>query len=264
MTSDEDERRIALLVEYEGTAYSGSQYQKNAGTIQDSLERALSSLTGELIRLALAGRTDAGVHARGQVASFLTHSRHSPETFRRGLNALLRRDVSVRAAADVPTAFDPRRDATGRWYRYTIDTAAARPALARRFVWHVGRSLDLQAMTAAAALLVGRHDFATFTQPSEAIRRQTERAVCRSIVGRSRNLVLFDIEAGSFLPRMVRRLTGALVEVGLGKRDAAEIKDLLLTAAPGAASFTAPAGGLCLMKVRYESELFEDETDEDI
>src|SRR3990170_7735249 len=104
-------RRLALLVEYEGTGFGGSQYQKNTGTIQDALERALSSLTGEPIRVALAGRTDAGVHARGQVASFVSASRHSTDTFVRGLNALLPLDIAVRAAAAVPARFDPRRQA---------------------------------------------------------------------------------------------------------------------------------------------------------
>src|SRR3972149_11946995 len=121
-------RRLALLIEYEGTAYGGSQYQKNAPTIQDALERALSSLTGEPIRVALAGRTDAGVHAKGQVASFVTASRHPLETFPRGLNALLPEDISVRAAAEVPLGFDPRRQALSRWYRYTIHVGRPRPA----------------------------------------------------------------------------------------------------------------------------------------
>ena len=125
MQRDEPVRRLALLVEYEGTAYGGSQYQKNAPTIQDSLERALSSLTDEPIRIALAGRTDAGVHARGQVASFVTASRHSPDTFARGLNALLPEDVSVRAAVETALTFDPRRQASSRWYRYTSGRRAS-------------------------------------------------------------------------------------------------------------------------------------------
>ena len=257
-------RRLALLIEYEGTAYGGSQYQKNAPTIQDSLERALSSLTGEPIRVALAGRTDAGVHARGQVASFVTGSRHPAETFARGLNALLPGDISVRAAVEAPLGFDPRRQALSRWYRYAISTGRQRPALLRRLVWHVGRPLDVEAMAMAAGFLLGRHDFAAFTQPSEARRRRTERVVTASRVRCAKALACFDIEANSFLPQMVRRLVGALVEVGLGKRSAGEFEALLREARPGAASATAPARGLCLMKVRYESGLFDDETNEDL
>ena len=264
MQRDEPVRRLALLVEYEGTAYGGSQYQKNAPTIQDSLERALSSLTDEPIRIALAGRTDAGVHARGQVASFVTASRHSPDTFARGLNALLPEDVSVRAAVETALTFDPRRQASSRWYRYTIRTASQRSALRRRLVWHLGQPLNLEAMIRAAGFLSGRHDFAAFTRPSEARRRRTERVVISARLGCAKGLTRFDIEANAFLPQMVRRLVGALAEVGLGKRTASQFEALLREARPGAASVAAPARGLCLMKVRYENGMFDDETDEDI
>jgi tRNA pseudouridine38-40 synthase len=264
MQREEPVRRLALLVEYEGTAYGGSQYQKNAPTIQDSLERALSSLTDGPIRIALAGRTDAGVHARGQVASFVIASRHSPETFTKGLNALLPEDVSVRAAVETPLAFDPRRQAVSRHYRYTIATAGARQPLQRHLVWHLGQPLDQEAMSAAADILPGRRDFAAFTRPSETRRRRAERVVVAARVGGKKGLASFDIEANAFLPQMVRRLVGALVEVGLGKRTADGFGVLLREARPGAASLTAPARGLCLMRVRYESGMFDDETDEDI
>ncbi|MEE8386557.1 MAG: tRNA pseudouridine(38-40) synthase TruA [Dehalococcoidia bacterium] len=254
-------RRLALLVEYEGTAYGGSQYQKNAPTIQDSLERALSSLTNEPIRIALAGRTDAGVHARGQVAAFVAASRHSPETFTRALNALLPEDVSVRAVVETPLTFDPRRQAVSRLYRYTIATAGARSALGRRLVWQLGQPLDEGAMSEAAAALLGGHDFAAFTRPSEARRRCTERVVIAARVDGRKGLTSFDIEANAFLQQMVRRLVGALVEVGLGKRTPDEFGALLREARPGAASLTAPALGLCLIKVRYESGMFDNETD---
>jgi len=265
MQRDAPVRRLALLVEYEGTAYRGSQYQRDAPTIQASLERALSSLTGELTRVTLAGRTDSGVHARGQVASFLTASSHSVETFMRGLNALLAGDIAIRAAAEVPLGFDPRRQAQSRWYRYTIHVGRQRPALLRHLVWHVGQSLDVTAMAAATGALPGRHDFAAFTPPSEAGRRRTERVVMAAQVNRcGKGLVCFDIEANAFLPHMARRLVAAMVEVGLGKRTAAEIEALLQEARPGTARSLAPARGLCLMKVRYESGLFDDETDEEL
>ncbi len=264
MHSDSSVRRLALLIEYEGTAYGGSQYQANARTIQGWLERALSSLTSEPIRIALAGRTDAGVHARGQVASFVTASRHSPDTFVRGLNALLPLDISVRAAADVPADFDPRRRALSRRYRYTILLRPQRSALRRRFVWQVDQPLDLDSMTTAAALLVGRLDFAAFSQPSLAGRRRTDRLVTCATLRRTRDMAQFDIEANSFLPHMVRRIVGTLVQVGLRKTSLREFETLGREAPPGAAAATAPARGLCLMRVRYESGLFDDETDEDI
>lgn len=258
------ERRLALLLEYEGTRYGGSQYQKNAPTVQGALERALSRLTSEPIRVAMAGRTDAGVHARGQVASFVTRSRHSPAVFVRALNAHLPADIAVRAARETGLAFDPRRHARSRWYRYRLHLGPQRTALDRNFTWHVPTALDERALARAADKLLGRHDFAAFTAPSEAKRRTTERECLRASFQRQGAAGTFDIEANAFLPHMVRRIVGTLVEVGQGKRTAAEFASLVKDAPPGAASRTAPPRGLCLMKVRYESGLFDDEDDEDI
>jgi tRNA pseudouridine38-40 synthase len=249
-------RRLALLVEYQGTAYAGSQLQANAPTVQGALEQALNTLTGESIRVALAGRTDAGVHARGQVAAFNTNSRLTLDTVARGTNALLPLDVSVRAVADVPPRFDPRRHALSRLYRYTLHLGRQRPGLLRDFAWHPSATLDLAPMAEAARMLLGRHDFASFAQPSEARRRQTERYVARADVREKGELALFDIEANAFLTQMVRRIVGALTEVGSGKRTQAQFASLLDDPQPGAASFVAPAHGLCLIHVRYQSDPF--------
>jgi len=263
---DASERRLALLLEYQGTAYGGSQYQKNAPTVQGALERALGSLTGEPIRVAMAGRTDAGVHARGQVASFKTETRHSNQVILRGANALLPDDVVVRAAAEVPPDFDPRRHAKSRWYRYTFDQSEQRPALDRHFTWHTGPGLDLKSMERAAKALRGSHDFAAFTAPSEVKRQVTRRDVASATFAEQGKRLHFDIEANAFLPHMVRRIIGTLVEVGRGRMTVAEFKRLVVEAPPGEASRTAPPRGLCLMKVRYESGLFDDndEADQDI
>jgi len=258
-------RRLALLVEYQGTAYGGSQVQANTETVQGALERALSSLTDESIRLALAGRTDAGVHALGQVASFATDSRLPPGNFERGANALLPDDISVRAAFEVPPEFDPRRHALSRWYRYTLHLGRGRSALLRQVVWQApAPRLDAAAMAEAARSLAGNHDFAAFTQASEARRRVTERNVLRASVCRQGRLLRFDIEANAFLMQMVRRIAGALVEVGSGRRSCEEFEALVREAPPGGAKLVAPPHGLCLMKVRYENGLFDDETNEDI
>lgn len=265
MPRERNARRLALLVEYDGTAYGGSQYQKNAPTVQGSLERALSSLTGESIRVTLAGRTDAGVHARGQVASFVTISRHAVATFVRAMNALLPADVAVRAAAEVPAGFNPRRQAVRRWYRYTYYTRPQRSPLMRRRAWHMGQALDVAAMSRAARVLAGRRDFAAFAPPSQAKRGSTVREVFRADVWRkSSGVAELDVEANAFLQHMVRRIAAALAEVGLGKRTEAEFRSLVERAEPGAASATAPAQGLCLVRVRYESGLFDDEEDEDL
>ena len=258
-------RRLALLVEYQGTAYGGSQIQANTQTVQGALERALSSLTDESIRLALAGRTDAGVHALGQVASFVTDSRLPLDNFERGANALLPDDISVRAAAEAALEFDPRRHALSRWYQYTLHLHGRRSALLREFVWQPpAPQLDAGAMAVAARCLAGRHDFAAFTQAAEARRRPTERNVLRASFCRQGRLLRFDIEANAFLTQMVRRIVGALVEVGSGQRSCEEFERLVRDAPPGGAKLVAPARSLCLMKVRYENGLFDDETDEDI
>jgi tRNA pseudouridine38-40 synthase len=264
MVGDAPVRRLALLVEYEGTGFGGSQYQENTKTIQDALERAISSLTGEPIRVALAGRTDAGVHARGQVAAFTTGSRHGPDVFASGLNHRLPDQIAVRKAQEVSPAFDPRRMAVSRWYRYTIHNARQRPALLRHFVWQVDQSLDLDAMRLAAASLLGEHDFAAFTQPSVAGRQSTRRRMTRAELRRCGRRIVLDVEANAFLPHQMRRIVGAVADVGRRRLSLAEFEGLVREATPGAASYTAPARGLCLMKVRYEDGLFDDETDEDI
>jgi tRNA pseudouridine38-40 synthase len=212
----------------------------------------------------MAGRTDAGVHARGQVASFVTQSRHSAATVVRAANALLPEAVSIRVACEVPLGFDPRRQATSRWYRYTLDTGPQRPALLRRSVWHIAAEIDLGAMAEVARSLEGTHDFAAFTAPSEAKRLVTIRNVRSAAWRCGGRLATFEIEANAFLPQMVRRIAGTLVEVGRGRLMPGEFERMVNEAPPGAASRTAPPLGLCLMKVRYESGLFDDETDEDI
>lgn len=212
----------------------------------------------------MAGRTDAGVHARGQVATFRTESRRQIEIIARGTNAHLPADIAVRAAREVAIDFDPRRQARRRWYRYTLHLGENRSALHREFSWHMYENINLEEMAKAAKYLEGCHDFAAFTAPSEAQRRNTVRVVFGVSLKRQGELAHFDIEATAFLPHMVRRIIGTLAEVGRGKLAADEFQRLVEEAPPGAASKTAPSRGLCLMKVRYESGLFDDEADEDV
>jgi tRNA pseudouridine38-40 synthase len=243
-------RRIALVVEYDGTAYAGSQYQKNASTIQGELERALEKLTGERTRLALAGRTDAGVHAEGQVVSFRTQTPYGVEVLVRALNAHLPQDIVVRSAREVMLGFQVRRQARRRWYRYLIYNGRQRPALRRHYCWHIAQPLDVEAMQEAAGQLVGEHDLAAFAAPSAPGR--TVRTVYRAEVSRRRSWVMFDIEANSFLQQQVRRTVGALVQVGLGKQTVEGFRRLLASAEKGAATLAAPPRGLCLMAVEYK------------
>jgi tRNA pseudouridine38-40 synthase len=241
-------RRLAFLIEYDGAGFGGSQIQKTAPSIQAGLETALHKLTGERLRVAFAGRTDAGVHALGQVAACTTGSSLATGVFVRGLNAWLPPQIAVRRALVVDESFDPRRDASGRTYRYTVYNASVRSPLWRDRAWHVGEPLDVAAMQEAAALLEGEHDFAAFSRREPAT---TVRCVRRCRVEREGPLVTIEVEANAFLRQQVRRTAGALARAGRGELTPAAIRALLRKAVPASAGPVAPACGLCLLRVSY-------------
>jgi tRNA pseudouridine38-40 synthase len=241
-------RRLALVLEYNGSRYGGSQLQKRTPSIQGELETAIEKLTGERSRASFAGRTDAGVHALGQVAAFTTASSLATEVFVRGLNAWLPEDIAVRQAIEAPSGFDPRRHASGRTYRYTIYNAPVRSPLRRSHAWHVIDPLDITAMQRAAKALVGEHDFAAFSRREGVT---TVRCVRRCEATREGCLVTLEIEANAFLRQQVRRTVGALVQVGAGKLSGAAFRQLLRRAEPATAGPVAPARGLCLLRVDY-------------
>ncbi len=257
-------RRIALLLEYDGSRYSGSQYQKNAPSIQAELEAALNKLTGESLRAAFAGRTDAGVHARGQVASFATRAPYGLKAFVGGLNRWLPADIAVRRAMEVPLGFDVRRRASSREYRYAIHRSPVRSPLLQRFAWQVGETLDVEEMRRAAAGLVGRRDFAAFAGSGLKIGGRTVRTVYRCELSLRGPLVFLLMEANAFLPHQVRRTAGALVQVGLGRQSAEQFLALAREAVPGTMGPAAPAQGLCLMRVSYPGIDPGEECDEDV
>jgi tRNA pseudouridine38-40 synthase len=248
-------RRVALLVEYDGSRFAGSQLQSNAVTVQGVLEDAVLKATETSTRVAFAGRTDAGVHARGQVASFETTSTLDGATLQRALNAWLPEDVVVRQVADAGVDFDPRRDARRRHYRYLIDNGRARPALDRARVWYVPGVLDVEAMSAASGAIIGRRDFAAFASRLEDEDASTVRDLHRFDVGCRGALIRLDVEANAFLPHQVRRMTGALIEVGKGKMTPEQFVSLL-EGPPASAGPAAPAHGLYLMRVDYETPVF--------
>lgn len=253
----ESGRRIAVLLEYDGTAYRGSQYQENGPSIQSELESAINKLTGERPRAAFAGRTDAGVHALGQVAAFDVSARLALAEFVTGLNHFLPDDIAVRQAVEVPPGFDPRRHAQRRVYRYRIDNRGVRSPLERNRSWTVTKALDVARMRDAAAALVGTHDFAAFAGPYEG---RTERMLYRCDLRERCGRVELEMEAPAFLPHQVRRTVGALVEVGLGRMSETDIVDLLREAKPSSAGPSAPACGLYLMRIAYDGlELGHDE-----
>jgi tRNA pseudouridine38-40 synthase len=244
-------RRLALLLEYDGSGFSGSQFQPERRTVQGAVEEAVRALTGETPRVAFAGRTDAGVHALGQVAAFDTESTLDAVTVRRALNHLLPDDVAVRAVAEVASGFDPRRHAVGRTYRYAIHHGAPRSPLRRAREWHRGGALDLEALARAAATLPREpRDWAAFAGPVPE-GYPTVRTLRRCDVQRAgEHRLEVTIEADGFLPHQVRRTVGALVRVGSGGLTVEEFA-ALVEGAPSSAGPTAPPQGLVLCSVAY-------------
>ena len=211
-------RHIRLVVEYDGTGLHGWQRQANSPTVQQHLEEALARLLTHEVTVTGASRTDAGVHARGQVASFRTERTIPLHGVRRGLNSVLPERISIRDAHEVPDDFHPRFSATGKHYRYTILARAERSPRWRDRAWHVSEHLDAFAMQAAARALLGEHDFASF-RASGCTARTTTRRIDSIAITRSEPEVLeIDVRGNAFLRGMVRILVGTLTEVGFGKR----------------------------------------------
>ena len=244
--------RLALTIEYEGTRYHGFQFQANAPSIQAEVERALGQFTGENIRIKGAGRTDAGVHALGQVVAFDTASQLRVEDFVSALNFHLPDDIAVKAAQEVSQSFDPRRSAKSRRYRYAILNSATPSPMERRFTRLVRKPLDEVAMEQGAESLIGKRDFAPFSGPLNHKNATTIREVYSSRVTRVGNKVIFDIQANSFLPQQVRRTIGALVQLGLGRISLSQFLETARSKSRGAASYVMPPQGLCLVEVRYQ------------
>lgn len=260
MVTDPNVTGIVLVIEYDGRNYHGSQYQANARTIQGELEQALHSLTGKRIRIKAAGRTDAGVHARGQVVSFGTDAPLPLDAYLNGLNHYLPDDIAVRAACRTGTPYDVRRRALSRVYRYYLYTSATPSPLRRGFAWRVTEELDADAMRRACRALVGRHDFASFVASAEtARRRNTVRDMKKAEITQDGDTIVLELVANSFLPHQVRTTVGALVEVGRGKMTAEAFRDMVAAATPGLAGPMAPADGLYLEKVNYPGP-YEGET----
>jgi tRNA pseudouridine38-40 synthase len=246
-------RKLALIVEYKGTRYNGFQFQPGVPTIQGDIEGALAKLTGENIRIVGAGRTDAGVHAKGQVVSFSSFSTLPIETFIGALNSYLRPDIAVKAASEVENSFDARRDAVSREYRYQIFNGPTPSPLLQRYAYFVPGTLDTDTMNQVCQCLVGRHDFASFTGPTG---RSTVREVYKAEVSREGELVIFDMVASSFLRKQVRCTVGAMVRVGLGRMTVEEFEEVMRAKTPGLAAPAVPPYGLCLMKVNYPESKF--------
>jgi tRNA pseudouridine38-40 synthase len=241
---------IKLTIEYDGTNYHGWQFQANSESIQAVLERAISTFLRAPTRVIGSGRTDAGVHALGQVVSFSTDKELTTYRIRRALNALTPDDVTVKTVEIVPDSFDPRRDARSRVYEYHILNRPTRSPFLLKRAWHLHQSLNLEAMRAAITCLVGEHDFSSF-RAANCDSAHATRHVFRNEVEQRGDLVVYTVEATAFLRHMVRAIVGTLVEVGHGLRTPESFHQLLERRDRSEAGDTAPAHGLYLVEVKY-------------
>ncbi|HTG02275.1 MAG TPA: tRNA pseudouridine(38-40) synthase TruA [Nitrospirota bacterium] len=245
-------RNIRLTLEYDGTQYHGWQSQKGTGraTIQDALEQSLFSLTGVRITTAASGRTDARVHALGQVVNFHTTSRIPAASWAPALNQLLPHDIRVTASGEADEHFHARHSATGKVYTYRILNRPAQTALARNYCWHIPQALDLRKMRKAAVCLLGKHDFSAF-RGSGCAAKNPVRTITSLKIGKRLDFVELKVEADAFLQYMVRNITGTLVEAGLGRFRPEGVRDILLSRDRTKAGKTAPPQGLFLTAVHY-------------
>lgn len=243
-------RRWRAVVEYDGTDFSGWQRQEGQRTVQLVIEDAIRQVVGESVFVRAAGRTDAGVHADGQVVSFDLVQPMPAHGLLRGVNSILPPDAALVEVTEAAPDFDARFSARGKVYRYTVWNHFVRSPRRARTAWHVRQVLDMDAMRAAAALLVGEHDFRAF-RASDCDRRTTRRLVRGLEVDRQGAIVTFDVEATAFLKNMVRILVGTLVDVGRGRLDPGTVTRMLETGDRTIGGMTAPAAGLTLLRVLY-------------
>ncbi len=244
-------KNFKLVIEYDGTAYHGWQRQKTDRTIQGEIENALSTMMGQSIVLIGSGRTDAGVHAKRQVANFLSNTHLTQEIFQKGLNSLLPKDIIIKECSIVEETFHARFDAKSKIYQYRILNQSLPKAIGRHYFWFVRKKLNIISMQKAVKHISGPHDFKAF-EGTGSPRAHTIRNIMEASISECRKgEILFKIEADGFLRYMVRNLIGTLVNVGHGKTTPKEFKTILELKDRGLAGATAPPHGLCLMEVKY-------------
>ena len=243
-------RNIKLIISYDGTDFSGWQRQPDRRTVQQVLEEAIRTLTGDLPGTNASGRTDAGVHAIGQVVHFFTATRHAPDVILKALNATLPLDLRVLAAEEVSQAFHSTFDAKSKRYRYVIDNRPIADPFTRRYSWHIFRKLNASLMKQAGQALVGRHDFHSF-ETQWPNRASSVRTIYDLDVVRDGDRVIVEVEADGFLYNMVRAITGTLSLVGTGRRPPEFVAEALAAEDRAEAGPTAPPQGLFLLVVRY-------------
>lgn len=243
-------KNFKLTIEYDGTNYHGWQIQKNDRTIQQEIETALFTMTGERITLAGSGRTDAGVHALGQVANFISKTKLLPDNFQNGLNSLIPDDIIIRECCLVDKQFHARYSAKSKTYHYRILNRKTPSAVGRQYEWFIRQKLDIEAIKAAACHIIGTHDFKAF-EGTGSPRSHTTRSVITADIERDNDRIAFKIKANGFLRYMVRNLTGTLVDVGLLKINPEDVKSIFASKDRSLAGPTAPPHGLFLVSVEY-------------
>lgn len=246
-------RNVRLLIAYDGTDFHGWQHQPGLRTVQESIQQAIRRVARHQVSLIGSGRTDAGVHARGQVANFETTCEIPCDNLRKAIGSRLPKDISIIRADEVPAGFRSTFDAVSKLYRYRIHNAPGRPVedLAQRYCYHFWHPLDDDAMRRAAALLVGTHDFAAFASKGSE-RESTVRTVLRIEVYRRYEDVFVDVEGKGFLYNQVRNMVGTLIEIGRGHWPPPYAGEILASRDRSTAGPTAPARGLCLQWVKYD------------
>ncbi len=243
-------RNIKLTLEYDGENYHGWQRQPRLTTIQGTIEKALAKIIAEKVNLIGSGRTDAGVHARGQVANFQTKSEIPPKNLQAALNGLLPEDIVIKHTVQVPDDFHARYDAKSKSYCYTILNAPFSSPFSRKYAYFFPHHLDIATMKKAAKFLVGRQDFSSF-RGAGATGDNCLREMKMLRITKEKEVIHLNMEADGFLYNMVRIIAGTLVEAGRGKIAATEVKKILKVKDRRQAGPTLPARGLCLLKVKY-------------
>lgn len=244
-------RNFKLVIEYDGTRYSGWQRQAEKPTIQAEIERVLSLITRQSVILKGSGRTDAGVHALGQTASFHCDTRLSPKAFLRALNSLLPNDIVIRDCSEVPDGFHARYDVLAKTYHYQILNRPIPSAMDRHFSWHIRKPLNREAMSESLCCLVGTHDFKAF-EGIGSPRTHTVRTIhLAEIIKNGNDSLRVVIKGDGFLRYMVRNIVGTMVRIGMGKMSPADMERILLSRDRNLAGATAPAQGLFLVEVQY-------------
>ena len=244
-------KNFKITIEYDGTRYHGWQRQKTDRTIQEEIEKAVLTITGQQVSLTGSGRTDAGVHAYGQVANFKCETSLGPQDLFRGLNSLTDADIVIRGCEEADASFHARYDVKSKSYVYKILNRPDPAAIGRQYAWHIRKKLNLEAMRTSSAHLIGSRDFKAF-EGAGSPRAHTTRTVFKaSLVEDPDGYLAFEIEADGFLRFMVRNIVGTLVDVGLGKISPADFEGILESKDRDQAGATAPAHGLFLKNVNY-------------